>query len=140
MKTIKVAVQRVKIIIQKRMVLVIGKIRMNLGIKGALAIHKFMAKKYLDKNNKEVRNYIVLLELSVRKKNKIQKMERLHWVNRNNFRKLKRKGWMSRNLKLDELRHKAFYVSDLSRTYQAEFAAREKAKERYLEYLKVINN
>jgi len=138
MKTIKVAVQRVRSIIQKRMVLVIGKIRMNLGIKGALAIHKFMAKKYLDKNNKEVRNYIVLLELSVRKKNKMQKMERLHWVNRNNFRKLKRKGWLPVRMQLDELRNKAFYVSDVKRTYQQEFAAREKATKRYLEYLKAI--
>jgi len=61
-------------------------------------------------------------------------------VNRNNFRKLKRKGWMSRNLKLDDLRNKAFYVSDVKRTYQEEFAVREKASERYLEYLKAINN
>ncbi len=142
MKKISVAVQKVKTLIQKaktviqtRIIMGIGKIRMNLGIKGATAVHRIMAKNYLDKNNKEVRNYIVLLELPVKRKNKIYKMERLHWVNRNNFRRLKRKGWMPQKLQLNDLRERAFYMSDVKRTYQEEFKSRERAVERYLGYL-----
>ena len=135
-KSIVAAVLKLKKQVSNRIILLIGKIRMYLGIKGATAVHRVMSKPYVDKNNKEVRNYIVLLELPVKKKNRIYWKERLHWVNRNNFRRLKRKGWIQKGIQLNDLRTKAFYMSDLKRTYSEEFAAREKATDRYLNYLK----
>jgi len=135
-KSIYAAVLKIKKKVSNRVILLIGKIRMSLGIKGATAVHRIMSKPYLDKNNKEVRNYIVLLELPVRKKNRIYTMERLHWVNRNNFRRIKRKGWIPKKTQLNDLRTKAFYMSDLKRSYSEEYTAREKATNRYLNYLK----
>ena len=133
----KAAVVKVTKLITTSVILWIGRQRMKIGIKAAKAVHYNASKTYLDVNNKNLRNYIVLLELPVRdKKNRIHKKERLFWINRFNFRRIKRKGWMPKTIKMDELKQKAFYVSDLKRSYSEEYTAREKATNKYLSYLK----
>jgi hypothetical protein len=115
-----------------------GRIRMKLGIKAVTILHRNMAKNehYLDVNYKKLRNYIVLLEMPVEKKGKKGLKEQLFWINRWNFKRIKRAGWLPKDMYMDELRKKSFYFSDMKRTYVEEFKAREKAMNRYIEYLK----
>ena len=114
----------------------IAKQRMRFGIKGARAVHRLSNENSAGRE-KNIRNYLILLELPVKDKNKrIIKKERLFWINRRNFQSIKRRGMLPKHMQLTELRHKAFYMSDMSRTYSEEFKAREQATSKYLNHVK----
>ena len=114
-------------------------LRMRISANAADAVHRNIIKneKYTDLNNKNIRQYIVLLELPDKKRKKIT--ERLWWINRRNFKKVKRMGWLPENMKLDELRHKAFYYTDMQRSYAEEYAAKKRATTKYVFYLRAKN-
>ncbi len=131
----------------------IAKVRMYLGIKAAIQIHKHQSKQYLNPDYKTLKQYIVLLDRPVRKKkyyfkregkkiklmykiNSVSIQERLFWINYKNFKKIKRAGWLPRTMKVEDLKNKAFYVSSLTRNYQDEYKARQQATTKYINYLK----
>ena len=131
----------------------IAKMRMRIGIKAVTEIHKYQSRTYLNVDYKTLRQYIVLLERPVQKKQYFLKWEnkklalkyriksvtfedRLFWVNKANFKKIKRAGWLPQNMLLEELRAKAFYVSSLKRTYREEYWAKYQATDKYIKYLK----
>ena len=106
-------------------------IEMSLAIRKINHIHSEL--KETRYNERENRQFIVLLSLPTEKGWK----ERLHWVNRKNFRKLKDLGWMQRHVRYNELKEKAFYISDPSRSYQDEYKAKKQAISRYKTYITV---
>ncbi len=114
-------------------------LRMRVSVNAARTVHRYIIKngKYIEQNNKNIRQYIVLLELPDKKRKKIK--ERLWWINRRNFKKVKRMGWLAENMKLDELRHKAFYYTDMQRSYAEEYAAKKRATTKYVFYLRAKN-
>ena len=114
-------------------------LRIRVTANAADAVHRNIIKKekYTDLNNKNIRQYIVLLELPDKKRKKMT--ERLWWINRRNFKKVKRMGWLPENMKLDELRHKAFYYTDMQRSYPAEYQAKKRATTKYVFYLRAKN-
>ena len=114
-------------------------LRMRVSVNAARTVHRYIIKneKYNELNNKNIRQYIVLLELPDKKRKKIT--ERLWWINRRNFKKVKRMGWLPENMKLDELRHKAFYYTDMQRSYAEEYAAKKRATTKYVFYLRAKN-
>lgn len=139
--------------LQLHIALMIARMRMRVTITAVKKIHKFYSAKYLDPDFKILRQYIVLLDKPIIKKKyfivrnglKLQLKykvtsvtikERLYWVNFKNFKKIKKEGWLPRNMRIDELSKRAFYVSSLKRSYQAEYKAVEEAMKRYTEYIK----
>ena len=114
-------------------------LRMRVSVNAARTVHRYIIKngKYIEQNNKNIRQYIVLLELPDKKRKKMT--ERLWWINRRNFKKVKRMGWLPENMKLDELRHKAFYYTDMQRSYPAEYQAKKRATTKYVFYLRAKN-
>ena len=114
--------------------------RMKVSVYAAKAVHRNLVSKqnYLEQNNKNIRQYIVLLELPDKKRKKM--IERLWWINRWNFKRVKRLGWLPPNMHLDELRHKAFYYTDMKRSYPEEYQAKKKAITKYVFYLRSRNN
>jgi len=141
---IKAAVSKIieRYVIHK-LILLYAHIRIRLGIKYTREIHKRESKPYIEtqKDNKRIRNYIVLLDRIVktkRGKNKgtLRLEEQLFWVNRQNFKSIRRAGWLPKGMHLDDLRKNAFYVSSMKRNYSEEYIAKEKAINKYINYLK----
>ncbi len=131
----------------------IATMRMKVGIKAVTEIHKYFSKKYLDPDYKMLRLYIVILErpvtnykytikrkgwklLLLKERRRVKKEERLFWVNFKNFKVIKKAGWLPRNMRIDELRNKAFYHSSLTRSYKEEYLARKHAVSKYTNYIK----
>lgn len=121
----------------------IAKIRMRVGITAVNEIHKYYAKQYLNPDYKTLRQYIVILERPVKHKKwifntkpVIKIEERLFWVNFKNFKAIKKAGWLPRSMRIDELRAKAFYYSSMTRSYQDEYRAKQKAITKYVTYIK----
>lgn len=111
-------------------------LRMRISVYATKAVHRNIIKneKYNEQNNKNIRQYIVLLELPDKKRKK--KTERLWWINRRNFKKVKRLGWLPDTMHLDDLRGKAFYYTDMKRSYAEEYYAKKKAINKYVFYLR----
>ena len=111
-------------------------LRMRISVYATKTVHLNIIKnqKYNELNNKNIRQYIVLLELPDKKRKKM--IERLWWINRRNFKKVKRQGWLPDKMQLDELRHKAFYYTDMTRSYAAEYQAKKRATIKYVFYLR----
>ena len=132
-------------VINRKVAVWVATQRMRVGIKAAKVLHKKWAndKTGKDTREKNIRNYIVLLELPVRDKTgkfikkdgKVVKKERLFWINRRNFQRIKHKGWLPKNMQLPELKQKAFYYTDFKRSYAEEYQAKERAKKRYISYI-----
>lgn len=138
-KTIKSMIMRIKTKIKNKITLIIGKIRMRVAIKAVKEMHKAAAKHYAqaDKDSKHILNYIVILDKPVKQKNGTFRIKnQLFWINRKNFKRIRRGGWLPPQMKMDELRRKAFYVSSVTRSYTQEYIAKEKAINKYIEYLK----
>lgn len=130
----------------------IAKMRMKVGITAVNEIHKYYAKQYLDPDYKTLRQYIVILEqpmehkkysierkglkLKLIKSRIVKIEERLFWVNFKNFKKIKKLCLLPKNMRIDELRNKAFYYTSLTRNYQDEYRAKQKAKTKYITYVK----
>ena len=111
-------------------------LRMRISANAADAVHRNIIKneKYTDLNSKNIRQYIVLLELPDKKRKKM--IERLWWINRRNFKKVKRLGWLPEKMQLDDLRSKAFYYTDMKRSYPEEYQAKKRATTKYVFYLR----
>jgi len=109
---------------------------MRISANAADAVHRNIIKneKYTDLNSKNIRQYIVLLELPDKKRKKM--IERLWWINRRNFKKVKRLGWLPEKMQLDDLRSKAFYYTDMKRSYPEEYQAKKRATTKYVFYLR----
>lgn len=130
----------------------IAKMRMKVGITAVNEIHKYYAKQYLDPDYKTLRQYIVILErpmehkkysierkglkLKLIKRRIVKMEERLFWVNFKNFKAIKKAGWLPKSMRIDELRAKAFYYTSLTRSYQDEYRAKQKAIKKYVTYVK----
>lgn len=130
----------------------VATMRMKVGITAVNEIHKYYSKQYLDPDYKTLRQYIVILErphthfkysiernglkLKLKKLRIVKMEERLFWVNFKNFKAIKKAGWLPKNMRIDELRAKAFYYSSMTRHYQAEYKAKQHAITKYTTYIK----
>ena len=115
--------------------------RAEISIKSAIRVMRGI---YFDErerrdNERENKHYLAVIKMPVvrQKKGKyfLMSREKLYWVNRRNFREVKRRGWLPVNMKLNELRAKAFYYTSAERTYPQEQEARQKAIHKYRAYL-----
>jgi hypothetical protein len=122
-------------------ILWLGDIRMRIAIKAAHNRHADLSFDYSDNdvNSKHIRQYIVLLDKAVMvgrgQNRRVERRERLFFINRKNFKAIRRRGWLPKNMMLDALRHNAFYFTDMKRNYQQEENNKNMARKRYANYL-----
>ena len=136
-----------------------AEIEMKMAIRAVNSLYKksrYESRFHTKGSERETRLYLVLITIPVTKrlnyaerqkidKNSTKKgrfvrialKEKLYWVNRGNFRAVKRKRWLPITMKLDELREKAFYYTDSSRSYGQEQNARKAAIDKYKLYKSV---
>ena len=124
-----------------KIITIIISTKAEIGIKSAIRVMQgiYSDSRKCRNNEKENRQYLTVIKIPVvkRKKRKrfLKPKEKLYWVNRHNFREVKRRGWLSGNMRLDELRAKAFYYTNAERTYQQEQIAVQKAINKYKTYM-----
>ena len=124
--------------------------RAELEMKSAIRAMNGVYSKEREKRNyeRENRQYLVLIAIPVIQTKPLNplkgtfgtrkfliKKDKLYWVNRGNFRAVKKAGWLPYTMFLNELREKAFYYTDESRSYVEEQKVKEKAIEKYRSYL-----
>ena len=112
----------------------IGGIKMQSAIKGAIHQHKKIAK--TTGNQRHCRQYVILLNIPVKRGKKVRMREELYWCSIKTFKRIRERGWLPANMVVTDLNQKAFYVTDMNRDYVDEKAVCEYAKNKYKLYLK----
>jgi hypothetical protein len=126
---------RVLPLLKGRIVWKIHEWRLRTAMNRAIIQHKELKKQCsIEKENV---NYIVILEIPVKRRGRVVFKETLYWLNRDIFREVKRRGWVPKHMKLDEFRSKSIYYTNLGRTYEQEYKAKERAMEKYKKFLKL---
>ena len=82
------------------------------------------------------RYFVVLCTVGVRKDGSV--IDRLRSICNSDFKECKRRGWLPKKMGYVELSEKSFYQTKLSRNNSEKKEAREKAKRRYLNYMRVM--
>lgn len=112
----------------------IGGIKMRTAIRAAINAHKKINK--YTSNQRRCRQFVVLLNIPVKRGNKVRMREQLYWCSIKTFKKIREKGWLPHDMIVPDLNQKSFYVTNMNRTYMIETAERAHAIEKYQLYLK----
>lgn len=114
-------------------VLFVEHIRMRLAIRMAKDNHKKALDAFVCE--RKSKNYVVLLDLPRRRFGRIRTREFLYPINNKNFKRIRQKGWLPKDMDIYELKRKAFYVSDMRRSYVEEKQRVDYAWKKYKVYL-----